>query len=96
MAPRWEGGYGFQVRNEFSTTHKMMEGSDEVANLDDVERTVNTMWLEGVYTFKRELRFTAKIPWVYQANSGVGRGSNAGLGDSIAARGKKGRAAGAS
>jgi len=55
MAPRWEGGFGFQVRNEYRSSDKLLSGDDDVSNPQGRERTVNTTWLEGVYTFKRGL-----------------------------------------
>ena len=64
MAPRWNGGYGFQVRHESYGSDKLLNGSSEVANTTGVERHVDTTWLEGVYTFRPSLRFTFKLPYV--------------------------------
>ncbi len=88
MAPRWEGGWGFQIRNEYRFSNELMRGDSEVSNPFDRERRVNTTWLEGVYTFKRELRLTAKLPWVEQSRVVIENGASvkqtgSGLGDSI-------------
>ena len=53
MAPRWEDGWGFQVRNEHRFSDELLSGDSEVSNPQGRERRVNTTWLEGVYTFKR-------------------------------------------
>lgn len=88
MAPRWEGGWGFQVRNEYRFSDELLSGDSDVSNPLGRERRVNTTWLEGVYTFKRELRVTAKIPWVEQSRVSVLGGARveqtgSGIGDSI-------------
>jgi len=66
MAPRWENGYGFQVRQEHRHSDKLIDKNDKVANPLGLKREVNTTWLESVYTFHRSRRVTLKIPWVYQ------------------------------
>ena len=88
MAPRWEDGWGFQVRNEYRFSDKLLDGDSHESNPSDHERRVNTTWLEGVYTFKRELRLTAKLPWVEQSRFTLRDGvpveeTGSGLGDSI-------------
>ncbi len=88
MAPRWEGGWGFQVRNQYRSSDKLLSGDSNVSNPQGRERTVNTTWLEGVYTFKRGLRLTGKIPWEQQNRVSIVNGapvkqSGSGIGDSI-------------
>ena len=88
MAPRWEDGWGFQVRNEYRFSDELQSGASDVSNPQGRERTVNTTWLEGVYTFKRGLRLTGKIPWVQQDRVSVVNGApvkqnGSGIGDSI-------------
>ena len=58
MAPRWNGGYGFQVRYESF-------GSDRTINDKDVLSSYyqQTFWLEGVYTWNRSKRITFKLPY---------------------------------
>ena len=88
MAPRWEGGWGFQVRNEYRSSSELLNGDSDVSNPENRRRQVNTTWLEAVYTFKRELRLTAKVPWVEQSRIAVLNGTpveqtGSGIGDSI-------------
>jgi hypothetical protein len=86
MAPRWQGGFGFQLRNVQRSSKSLRNGDKKVENSQGQKRRVNTTWLEGVYTFKRELRLTAKIPWVEQKRvpgAGASAQSGSGLGDSI-------------
>jgi len=88
MAPRWQEGWGFQVRNEHRFSDELMSGDAEVSNPQGRKRKVNTTWIEGVYTFKRELRLTAKVPWVKQSRVSVINGAaikqtGTGVGDSI-------------
>ena len=88
MAPRWQGGIGFQVRNEYRFSDDLLSGDSDVPNPLGRDRRVNTTWLEGVYTFKRELRVTAKIPWVEQSRVVIQNGAplkqtGSGIGDSI-------------
>lgn len=88
MAPRWDGGWGLQIRNEYRSSNELLSGDSKVANPEGRRRRVNTTWLEGVYTFVREIRVTAKIPWVEQSRVSVAGGSavkqtGSGLGDAI-------------
>jgi hypothetical protein len=88
MAPRWEDGWGLQVRNEYRFSDELLAGDSEASNPQGRERRVNTTWLEGVYTFKRWLRLTAKIPWLEQSRVTVLGGTSvqqtgSGIGDSI-------------
>ena len=66
MAPRWADGYGFQIRQEHYGAHKLKQGSQRTGNPLGLKRSVDTTWLEGVYTFKPQLRATIKIPYVRQ------------------------------
>ena len=88
MAPRWNDGYGFQLRYEHYGSDDLMDGDSEISNPLGLERFVDTLWLEGVYTFDRSIRVTFKLPYVDQRRvkniGGVGaRQSNTGLGDLI-------------
>ena len=66
MAPRWQKGFGGQVRYETYSSDKVLEGSKKIDNPLGRENFVHKTWLEGVYTFKREVRVTLKVPFVYQ------------------------------
>ena len=88
MAPRWEDGWGLQLRHEYRSSDDLLNGDSDAPNPFDRERRVRTTWLEGVYTFKRELRLTLKVPWVDQRRTVVrggkaGREAGRGLGDAI-------------
>lgn len=88
MAPRWEKGYGFQIRQEFYGSDKLLEGNNEIHNPLGLERYVSKTWIEGVYTFNRSVRATFKLPFVYQRRvrdiNGVGvEQENSGLGDLV-------------
>ena len=58
MAPRWNGGYGFQVRYE-------RFGSDRTIHEQNILSSYfqQTYWLEGVYTWHRAKRITFKLPY---------------------------------
>ena len=88
MAPRWAGGYGFQVRQEHYGSDELRRGSTNTVNPLGIERFVDTTWLEGVYTFDRSIRATIKIPYIDQRRitpiNGVGVGQQRnGLGDVV-------------
>ena len=85
MAPRWSGGYGFQLRYQEFGSDQLLDGSTEIPNPLGLERNVSVTWLEGVYTFKPSIRATFKLPYVDQqrvkAVNGVGvHQSTSGLG----------------
>lgn len=88
MAPRWEEGYGLQIRQESYGSDKLMDGDSEIANPLGLKRYVHKTWLEGVYTFDRAARVTFKLPYINQSRTknigGTGvKQSNSGLGDLI-------------
>ena len=91
MAPRWKGGYGFQVRYELHEKRDLVKYNKKQANPLGLASGENSVWLEGIYTFTRQRRITVKLPyyskWEKQANStgGVDRFENAGFGDLIVA-----------
>lgn len=86
MAPRWQGGYGFQIRHESYGSDKLMSGDSEVGNPFNLDKEVDTTWLEGIYTFRREVRLSVKAPYVNQRRTVLQNGvpvtlSGSGLGD---------------
>lgn len=88
MAPRWENGYGLQIRQEFYGSDKLLKGNKKINNPLGLERYVSKTWLEGVYTINRSIRATLKLPFVYQRRvrnvNGVGiEQKNSGLGDLV-------------
>ncbi len=66
MAPRWQDGFGLQLRHEAYGSGKLLDGSAAVANPLGLKRYVQKTWLEGVYTFKRSIRATFKLPYIEQ------------------------------
>jgi hypothetical protein len=88
MAPRWQNGYGFQIRQEYRSSDQLMSGDSQVDNPFRQDRAVKTTWLEGIYTFEREVRLTIKIPYLDQKRSTLRNGlavheTGRGLGDII-------------
>jgi len=88
MAPRWEKGYGFQIRHEYRYSDTFINKDNELSNPLGLSRKVNTTWLEGVYTWNRAKRITIKIPWIQQeritsVNGVATKQSTTGLGDII-------------
>lgn len=88
MAPRWENGYGIQIRQEFYGSDKLLKGNKKINNPLGLERYVSKTWLEGVYTINRSIRATLKLPFVYQrrvrnVNSVGIEQKNSGLGDLV-------------
>jgi len=88
MAPRWEEGYGFQLRQESFGSDKLMNGNSKTSNPLGLKRYVNITWLEGVYTFKPSTRITFKMPYVNQSrtknvNAQAVKQKNSGVGDLI-------------
>jgi hypothetical protein len=88
MAPRWDGGYGIQMRHETYGSSELLDGDSEIANPSGLKRHVRKTWIEGVYTFDRSIRITAKLPYIDQSRtkniSGLGvKQTNSGLGDLI-------------
>ena len=88
MAPRWEDGFGFQVRHEWRHADDVIDRGGKAPNPDGGERRVHTTWFEGIYTFQREVRATFKIPYVDQERDAsldgrIVRQSGRGIGDAI-------------
>lgn len=88
MGPRWEGGYGLQIRHESYGSNTLLEGDNEINNPLGIERYIDKTWIEGVYTFDRSKRITFKLPHIQQERTknigGQGiRQTNSGMGDLI-------------
>ena len=88
MAPRWEDGYGFQIRRESYGSSTLKDGDSKISNPLGLKRFVDKTWLEGVYTFDRAKRVTFKLPYVEQSrtknvNGKAVRQRKSGLGDLI-------------
>ena len=69
MMPRWDGGYGFQVRAEHVRRSDLKQGSGVVGR--GFTEDLTQLHLEGVYTWDRSIRLTAKLPYVANARREV-------------------------
>ncbi len=88
MAPRWAGGSGLQIRHIWFGSNELLDYEDQVSNPLGLSHDVNQTWFEGVYTFDRSFRVTAKLPYLKQSRlrpSGAGTvfEQNSGWGDLI-------------
>ncbi|PCI54460.1 MAG: hypothetical protein COB36_09845 [Alphaproteobacteria bacterium] len=88
MAPRWQNGWGFQLRHEVFNSDILLDGDAEVNNFFGREKSVGKTWLEGIYTFRREVRLTFKLPSIDQSRTVVRDGvavreSGSGVGDLV-------------
>ena len=73
MMPRWSGGWGYQVHYEYRTESDLLMGSEELYK--GFSEKVSLLHLEGVYTWKKEIRLTAKLPFVIDAEREIPDGS---------------------
>ena len=64
--PRWSNGYGFQVFQEFRWSNDLMSGDTSLPNPENLRYAKRITHLEGVYTWRKWIRMTAKLPWVDQ------------------------------
>ena len=88
MAPRWKDGYGFQIRQEVRSANDLFSGTSKIDNPLNLKSSIKTTWLEGIYTFKREVRLSVKIPYLDQKRTLLRDGeavreTGQGLGDII-------------
>ena len=63
--PRWDNGWGFQFVQEYRHESDLMSGGNVVA--DGFSEDVHILHLEGVYTWDKSIRITAKLPYVIDA-----------------------------
>lgn len=64
--PRWDHGWGFQFVQEFRRESDLLSGGDVVAA--GFSEEVDIMHVEGVYTWDKSIRMTAKLPLVTNAS----------------------------
>lgn len=60
--PRWSDGYGFQFVEEYRTKSDLLSGKDVIGK--GLSEDVHILHIEGVYTWKRWIRMTAKLPYI--------------------------------
>ena len=63
--PRWSGGWGIQTVWEHRTERDLLLGGSK-ANAGYSEE-VDVLHFEGVYTWNKSIRLTAKLPYVMNA-----------------------------
>ena len=64
--PRWDNGWGVQFVEEHRRESDLMSGGEVVAA--DFSEDVNILHVEGVYTWDKSIRVTAKLPIVIDAS----------------------------
>ena len=64
--PRWAGGYGGQVFEEFRWSNDLYDGDSKAANPNRLRYEKHITHFEAVYTFESWIRVTAKLPYVRQ------------------------------
>ena len=74
MMPRWAGGRGVQVLYGTEFGDDLIDGSTKTSNPLGQEFTIDTLDVEGVYTFSKAVRITFKQPWVVHQSRVVERG----------------------
>lgn len=86
MMPRWSGGYGIQFIQEYRHERDLLLGREKVGN--GLSEDVHILNIEGVYTWERWIRLTAKIPYILHAerevfdqNGNVRKQTDQGIGD---------------
>ena len=67
MMPRWDGGYGFQLLSETIHRSDLKRGDTTLAS--GFTEDISQLHLQGVYTWDRSVRLTAKLPYVVAACS---------------------------
>ena len=73
MMPRWSGGWGYEFHYEYRTEDDLLMGSD--ALYKGLGEEVEVMHMDWVYTWKKEIRITAKLPYVINAEREMPDGS---------------------
>ena len=84
--PRWDHGWGVQLVQEMRRESDLMSGSEVIA--EGYSEDVDILHLEGVYTWDKSIRMTAKLPFVMDAsrelpdgNGGIITQQDEGIGD---------------
>ena len=65
MMPRWDGGYGYQFFYETIERDDLYFGNEIFKK--DLNESIQQVQVEGVYTWDRSIRLTAKLPMVLDA-----------------------------
>lgn len=62
--PRWAGGYGMQVFQEFRWADDLYDGDSKAPNPKSLRYQKFLTHIEGVYTHRSWIRITAKLPYI--------------------------------
>ena len=62
MMPRWAGGWGYQFVEEYRRESDLLLGDRKA--YPGFTEDVHLLHLQGVYTWDRSIRLTAKLPYV--------------------------------
>ena len=65
MMPRWAGGWGYQFVEEYRHESDLLLGDRKA--YPGFTEDVHLLHLQGVYTWDRSIRLTAKLPYVLDA-----------------------------
>ena len=65
MMPRWSEGYGVQFIQEYRHKRDLLLGDEKVG--EGLTEDVHILNIEGVYTWERWIRLTAKLPYILDA-----------------------------
>lgn len=63
--PRWDGGWGVQLVQEYRLNRDLLKGTTPVG--DDLREDVHILNIEGVYTWHKWIRATFKLPVILDA-----------------------------
>ena len=84
--PRWDDGWGYQFVPEYRYKSGLVSGTDTVD--EAASEHIGLLHIEGVYTWDRSIRVTAKLPVVLyaqrqmsNAQGGLNESTDAGMGD---------------
>ena len=63
--PRWSGGWGFQILQEYRMEREFLDGTRTIG--DELPEAIHILHIQGVYTWKKWIRMTAKLPFIVHA-----------------------------
>jgi hypothetical protein len=63
--PRWDNGWGVQMVEEYRRENELLLGRNSVGS--NLSEEVHILHVEGVYTWDKAIRLTAKLPFVIDA-----------------------------
>ena len=68
MMPRWSGGWGYEFHYEYRTEDDLLMGSEALHK--GFQEEVEVFHMDWVYTWKKEVRITVKLPYVIKCRKG--------------------------